>query len=165
MSDTTFLGIAEEFQTRIESISTDDGYFINLGESVYVNGLQPFPVADEHDSLLPGSVVVEAGAVEPPDPDDGGLRSNGVTLEALFERDVTIIAALPVQDKNTWLNVSEHVAADLRRALFQQDQTVTDWRTLRVKRIWQTNQTAAWPQEGSRVLHVETTFRVRYVEK
>ena len=163
-----FLAISTEIKARIEGISVADGYNLDLGEAVYVNGLQPIPVVNDSDELLAGSVVIDPGEISTPD-EDGSTRSGTVVLDALLDRTVTIIVAWPIDDKDNWLTISENIGSDLRKALYKMpanisDTSVKDWRTLSLKRIGQTSQAANRPQPGSRVLHIETQFRLRYSE-
>jgi len=163
-----FLAIADEIKARIEAISVAGGANLDLGDAVYVNGMQPIPSADDQGNLLEGSVVVDPGDITVPD-DEGTTRAGTVVLDSLLDRTITIVTAWPCPDKSQWLILSEQIGEDIRGALYAQpvninDSSVTDWRALGVKRINQISQSASWPQSGSRVLHVETQFRIRYSE-
>ena len=163
-----FLAIADEIKSRIEGISVADGYNLNIGDAVYVNGLQPIPVVGDSHELLAGSVVIDPGEIVTPD-EDGTTRSGTVVLDTLLDRTITIIVAWPIDDKDNWLQIAENIGEDLRSALYRMpasvsDTSVTHWSELGVRRIGQVSQSATRPRKGSRVLHIETQFRLRYSE-
>jgi hypothetical protein len=167
MSDTRFLAIADEFKSRIEHISVDNGYFTNLGESVYLEGLQPIPM-DDKGLPLKGSVVVDPGEIDIPEGLDTRMV-NGVMVEALFSREVRVVAAIDAGDKDKWLQNEERVGRDMRRSIGRQpesvnDNSVKDWRQLGVKEIAQVGQRSGRADPGSNTQFIEIRFRLRYVE-
>lgn len=171
MTEPRFLDIVAELRQRVAGIRQTDGYSVDLGDAVWVEGVQPIPAEqlDDNSLPLPGSVVIDPGSISIPE--DGESRTpGGVLREALFDRTVRIIIALSITDKDQWLAISERIGLGLRRAMSKMpasvtDTTVTDWRTLGVKSIAQVAHDCSRPEPGSRVLHIETQFRIRYVER
>lgn len=167
MAEPAFLAIADELQRRVESIAPPE-FHTDLSQAVYLEGLQPVPVDDVDGMPLPGSVVIDPGSIEIPE-DAESRAGKGVLLEALFDRTVRIICALPIADKSAWLDTAERVGMDLREAIGKQpanmnDDSVTDWRRLGVRSIVQSGQQSTRPEAGSRTQYIETSFRIRYVE-
>lgn len=170
MTDPIFLSILDEIKTRIQGIAKPE-YHTDLGDAVWVEGVQPIPAdqLDDNDLPLPGSVVIDPGDISIPE-DAESRTPGGVLREALFDRTVRIVIALSISNKDGWLATSERVGQDLRRAMSKMpasinDNSVTDWRVLQVKSIAQTDHGCSRPEPGSRVLHIETSFRIRYVER
>jgi len=156
---TRFMDIMARWQSRIEAISTANGAHHDIGQSVYVNGLQPVPL-DDHNAPLPSTVLIEPGEVSMSEA-AGEVRAATATLDAIFVRDVEVLVIWPMEDGSQWLQLSEEIGADVRAALFASQ---VEWRHDGVQRLTQTGQEVTYPESASMVLAVSLTFQLRYVE-
>jgi len=160
VSDTTLLAALALMRDRIQAISQAGGYFHNLGDSVYVEGLAPVPV-DDAGIPFAGSVVIDPGDSSAT-PGSGEIRASAARVEAIFERTVSVIVAWPLETKAAWLVTEQQIGADLRRSLLA---NMSAYHAISVQRIAQTGQESSWPADGSGVLVVKNDFALRYIER
>ena len=160
MSDTTLLAALALMRDRIQAISQAGGYFHNLGDSVYVEGLAPVPV-DDAGIPFAGSVVIDPGDSSAT-PGSGEIRASAARVEAIFERTVSVIVAWPLETKAAWLVTEQQIGADLRHSLLAD---MSAYHAISVQRIVQTAQESSFPASGSRSLLVKNDFLLRYIER
>lgn len=159
MSDTVFLGALDLLEQRVSQISKAAGFFHDLGQSVYIEGLQPVP-RDDAGLPLSGSIIIDPGEMSST-PDSGEIRQSAARVEAIFERTVSIVVTWPLPDKDAWLITEQQIGSDLRQAILKD---MHEWHARSVQRLAQTGQESGWPQPGSTTLHVKTDYLFRYVE-
>ena len=163
MTEPVFVRILKKISDRITSISVANGYHLDLGGSVQIEGLGPVDL-DNDGQPLPGNVAIEPGAVSSSigeGESDNQVRMRTVPMEAIYERNPRIIMAIPIDaDKvDTWLLIAEQAGEDLRKAIYADEY---EWIDLNVTRLAQSELQAQRPQAGSRVLMVAVTFTIRY---
>ena len=158
MTDPVFVRVVEQFAERIEGISQANGYNTDIGE--YAQMVVGLGVADPRSH--PGGTIIIEAARELGFDSDGAQRQGATPLEQRPSRDVVVSVAVDLEERDKWLLQAEHIAADLRKAIFHNGH---DWRPLGVVRLEQSGQDSGWPEPGSSTLIVQITFRVTYIER
>lgn len=159
LPDPIFIAIVEQAASRVAQISTDDGYYTDIGE--YGQQLLGLGVADIKN-LPAGAIAIEPGQSINFEGEDGAVRQSTAPKESRPSRDISISVAIDLADRAQWLTVSERVAADVRKAMFANQ---GEWTKRFVVRLEQVSQDSGWPEVGSSTLVIQLTFRFTYVER
>jgi hypothetical protein len=163
VSTPVFINVLAELKSRITSISVANGYHLELGQSVQVEGMGPVDL-DKDGQPLPGHVVIDPGTASSStggSESDSSVRMHTVPRESIDERNARIVLAIPVEagDVDSWILIAEQAGEDLRKAIYADEHR---WLDLFVTRIAQSELRAQRPNPGSKALMVAFSLTIRY---